>query len=151
LTVGVVPASARSANFVDPGDRRWAPRVGVTLIELLVVIVVIGVLASVAVPRLVAARYEAFEASARSDLRNLLSAQELHHSREGEYSEALEVLGFRPSEGVLLEVTFASATGWAAVATHTGFPSGECGIFVGSAGLAAGGGATQPGSVTCSR
>lgn len=47
---------------------------GFTLVELLVVIVVIAVLAGIAVPLFVGQREKAYDAAAKSDLRNLASA-----------------------------------------------------------------------------
>ena len=49
---------------------------GFTLIELLVVVAVIGILATLGLPRLQATRERAVAASMVSDLRNLLTAEE---------------------------------------------------------------------------
>jgi type II secretion system protein G len=54
-------------------DRR-----GFTLIELLVVVVIIGLLASIAIPKFSATKDKARMASVRSDLRNVMTAQEAY-------------------------------------------------------------------------
>ena len=53
-------------------------RKGFTLIELLVVVVIIGLLASIAIPKFAATKDKAKMASVRSDLRNILTAQEAY-------------------------------------------------------------------------
>lgn len=57
---------------------------GFTLVELLVVMVVIGVLAAIAVPTMLAQRQKAVEASLKTDLRTVAESQELHaHDDQG--------------------------------------------------------------------
>jgi prepilin-type N-terminal cleavage/methylation domain-containing protein len=46
-------------------------REGFTLIELLIVVVIIGVLASIAIPKFANTKDQAYSAQLRSDLRNL--------------------------------------------------------------------------------
>jgi prepilin-type N-terminal cleavage/methylation domain-containing protein len=53
-------------------------RKGFTLIELLIVVVIIGILAAIAIPKFANTKDKAKIASMKSDLRNLVSAQEGH-------------------------------------------------------------------------
>lgn len=124
-------------------------RRGFTLIELLIVVVVIGILASIAIPRYWEMRQKAFVASLKSDLRMLANSQELYHGRMLQYTVDQNALEFEPSEGVVLVVTTASGSGWAATATHPGVPAFQCGIFYGSATAADGPPATIPGVIAC--
>ena len=54
-----------------------------TLIELLIVVVVIGILATIAIPKFSAMRQKSYIASVTSDLKNLASQQEIYLSNEG--------------------------------------------------------------------
>ena len=124
-------------------------RLGFTLIELLIVIVVIGILAAIAIPKLNVTRVRAFRNSMISDLKNLSTAQEVYHLNNYAYATSLGDLGHTPSEGVALEVNEAGAGGWSATATHAGVSGGQCGIFYGNAAAAGGDPATTAGVVAC--
>jgi prepilin-type N-terminal cleavage/methylation domain-containing protein len=104
-------------------------RPGFTLIELLTVIVIIGLLATLAIPRFVSARDRALESSVASDLRQLAVKQELHHGDRLTYATDLAALTeYRPSPGVEIEITAAGASGWRATAYHRGHPEYVCSI-----------------------
>jgi type IV pilus assembly protein PilA len=109
---------------------RYAVRGGFTLIEAMVVVVILGILTAIAIPRFTGTRREAYIASMRSDLRNLVSAQELYHSDSLRYASDTAGLNTRPSAGTRLVL----ATGpgyWTATATHAQIPSGfACAIAV---------------------
>src|SRR3984893_9256509 len=49
---------------------------GFTLIELLIVVVIIGILASIAIPKFANTKNKAYTAAMKSDLRNLVTAEE---------------------------------------------------------------------------
>ena len=121
---------------------------GFTLVELLLVMVVLGVLATIVIPKFNKTRERAFVSSMQSDLRNLATAQEFYYSENNNftYTNSLAALGFQESEGV--DITFGEADnlGWSAVATHVASPI-ECAVFYGEAGPV--GVATDVGVVTC--
>lgn len=125
--------------------RRRTQRQGFTLVELLIVIVVIGILAAIAIPKLSATRERAFFKAMQSDLRNLVTQQELYYSLPGnEYTYATDaadpVLDFQPSSGVTVTIGAADNVGWSATATHSGLDPADaphCAVFVGEAGAVA--------------
>jgi prepilin-type N-terminal cleavage/methylation domain-containing protein len=122
-------------------------RRGFTLIELLLVVVIIGLLASVLIPRFANSREKAILAAMKSDLRNLASAQESYFYDQLSYTTVLgNLASFRASTGVTITVAQATMGGWSASAAHTN-TTRQCFLFVGSASPL--GAATQEGQVTC--
>ena len=105
---------------------------GFTLIELLMVVVIIGILVSVLIPRWSSTRERAFLASMKSDLRNLLVAEETYYGDNVTYTTSLSSIQYAMSQGVTVTITGATGSGWSATAGHTA-TSRTCGIFYGTA------------------
>ena len=124
-------------------------RNGFTLIELLIVVVVIGILATIAIPKFSAMRTKSYIATVTSDLKNLASQQEIYLSAEYTYASVLTNLDYTMSPAVTITVNEATGTGWAATGSHSGLAGDQCGFFIGDANPSGAGPATTPGSVVC--
>ena len=124
-------------------------RKGFTLIELLIVVVIIGILAAIAIPKFANTKEKAVVAGMKSDLRNMVTAQEGFFSDNQTYATAFGAaqinaaasptcggtVAFGATQGNLLVIQGGcTAAGWAAKVTNPAVTSASndiCGIFVG--------------------
>jgi type IV pilus assembly protein PilA len=105
-------------------------RKGFTLIELLIVIVIIGILAAIAIPKFANTKSKAYVTAMKSDLRNLVSAQESFFSDSARYTTNLTSLGFKQSTGVVAPAIVTYPGAWVATNAHTQLVGTVCGIGV---------------------
>jgi type IV pilus assembly protein PilA len=121
------------STMIPAHPSRARSRSGFTLIELLIVVVIIGILASIAIPKFSNTRAKAFASAVKSDLRNLVTAQEAYYYANNEYATNLAMLNTVPSSGVLIDIVEATAGGFSASATHERANPLVCAIYVGTA------------------
>jgi type II secretion system protein G len=124
-------------------------RKGFTLIELLIVVVIIGILAAIAIPKFAATKDKAKLASIKSDLRNLMTAQEAYFSDNATYGTLAQIQA-ASNYGLSGGNTGAAAaviTGYTATVTNTSITGGftQCTVQVG-----AGAASTADGVILCS-
>src|SRR2546428_5905483 len=84
-------------------------RKGFTLIELLIVVVIIGILAAIAIPKFANTKEKAYLASMKSDLRNLVTAEEAY------FADSVKYIATYGAGGL----NFVHATGNPTPASHT--------------------------------
>lgn len=114
----------------------YAGQGGFTLIELLIVVVIIGILAAIAIPKFSSSKEKAFVGNMRSDLRNLITAQEGYFYENSTYYNGAvpSVDGtFKSSSPVTITLMSVTGTGWAAVATHPQ-TARTCAVYYGTGG-----------------
>ena len=124
-------------------------RKGFTLIELLIVVVIIGILAAIAIPKSANTKEKAYLASMKSDLRNLITAEEAYFADSVKYTNNLGTayslttgVGVAPGAPLAITVT---PDGFTASVGHS-TTTKSCAVFVGSTSLAP---ATKEGEPRC--
>ena len=120
-------------------------RKGFTLIELLIVVVIIGILAAIAIPKFANTKEKAVVAGMKSDLRNMVTANEGFFSDNNDYAGNIGIaqinglagagtVAFSPTTGNVLVLNYVDAAGWNATVSNPAVTSASndvCGIFVG--------------------
>src|SRR4051812_37318154 len=94
-------------------------RKGFTLIELLIVVVIIGILAAIAIPKFANTKSKAYVTAMKSDLRNLVTAEEAFFSDSSKYTGTVTDLKFQSSTGVATPTIVPGQGFWTATVSHT--------------------------------
>jgi len=94
-------------------------------------VVIIGILAAIAIPKFGATKNKAYVAAMKSDLRNLVTAEELYFADNVQYTTTPPASTYSVSAGVTVTIAV-GAQGWAATANHSGLnPPKPCYIIGG--------------------
>jgi prepilin-type N-terminal cleavage/methylation domain-containing protein len=113
-------------------------RKGFTLIELLIVVVIIGILAAIAIPKFANTKEKAYLASMKSDLRNLVTAEEAYFADSVKYTTTVGAGGisYATTTGVTGPTITLTGDGFTAWVGHTTTAGKTCAVYVGSTALA---------------
>jgi len=107
-------------------------RKGFTLIELLIVVVIIGILAAIAIPKFANTKSKVYVTAMKSDLRNLITAEEAYFADSAKYTATVSMLKYQTSTGVLGPTISTGPGFWTATVTHNQLqtPLMVCGVGI---------------------
>ena len=108
-------------------------RKGFTLIELLIVVVIIGILAAIAIPKFANTKSKAYVTAMKSDLRNLVTAEEAFFSDSSKYTDQISLLKYQNSTDTVAPTITTGAGFWTATNAHTQLPGETCAIGINTA------------------
>ena len=111
-------------------DNMLRKREGFTLIELLIVVVIIGILAAIAIPKFANTKDKAYITAMKSDLRNMVTAEEAFFSDSSKYTTNMTAMNFKQSTGVNTPTIATGAGYWTATVTHSQLAGHTCAIAV---------------------
>src|SRR5438034_3269897 len=113
--------------------------------DLLIVVVIIGILAAIAIPKFANTKEKAYLASMKSDLRNLVTAEEAYFADSVKYSATIGAGGvtFTQSTGNTAPTITTTADGWTANIKNVNTTK-TCSIYIGSTSLAPAGKEGEP-------
>jgi Tfp pilus assembly protein PilE len=95
--------------------------------------VIIGILAAIAIPKFANTKSKAYVTAMKSDLRNLVTAEEAFFSDSTYYTDATTLVAknsFKNSSGVGVPAVTPGAGYWSAQVTHSQLSGATCGIGV---------------------
>src|SRR5216684_7206547 len=110
-------------------------RKGFTLIELLIVVVIIGILAAIAIPKFANTKEKAYLATMKSDLRNLIAAEEAYFGDNTAYTSALPASMYALSTGDVGPTIAVAASDYTAWVSNNN-TSRTCAVFIGTTAFA---------------
>jgi prepilin-type N-terminal cleavage/methylation domain-containing protein len=105
---------------------------GFTMIELLIVVVVVGIIAAIAVQAYWGARNKVYVIQMKSDLHNLMTAEQAYFIDSGRFTNDLSALKVRLSPKVSAPTITVGSGYWSAQVTHGQMPGATCAIQMGT-------------------
>ncbi len=125
----------RAGPLGHPRTGREKARGGFTLVELLIVMVIIGLLATIAIPKFAGSKEKALLTTMKADLRNLATQQETYAIENFTYTTSFPPTLYTVSTGVTGPTITLTVDGWSASVGHTATTK-TCAIFIGTSPLA---------------